>query len=218
MSFNLDERTLRSFLEKATRKNISLSITDNSSTMLSLKEERNSVSVRLNRIFLSAAGEVLDEVADFIKNSRRKTPHIRRFINQNTHCLKKRPPRRVSLKTQGKHYNLLDMYQALNKEYFWGRISASITWSTKNQRRAAQKMTLGSYSSHSTIIRINPILDSKRVPRYFLEYIIYHEMLHADMGNKTDGGRCLVHPQKFRKREKLFKHYKRALIWEKKRL
>jgi predicted metal-dependent hydrolase len=218
MSFNLDERTLKSFLEKATHKNISLAITDNSSTMLSLKEERNSVSVRLNRIFLSAAGEVLDEIANFIKNSRGKTPHIRRFINQNTHCLKKRPLRRVKLKTQGKYYNLLDMYQALNKEYFEERIVASITWGTKGPRRAAQKMTLGSYSSHSTTIRINPVLDSKRVPRYFLEYIIYHEMLHADMGNETDAGRCLVHPQKFRKREKLFKHYKRALIWEKKRL
>ena len=218
LPFHPDGDSLRSFLENATRKKISLTLTDNASTMLSLNEEGGSVSVRLSRIFLSAAREVLHEIADFIKNRERKTPLIRSFINRNTHRLKKRPPRRVSIQTRGKYHNILDMYKAINKEYFEGRISASITWSTKGARCAAKKMTLGSYSSHNHLIRINPVLDARRVPWYFLEYIVYHEMLHADIGSETGTGRRSLHSEKFKKREKLFKHYKRALAWEKKRL
>ncbi len=217
LPFHLDENFLRSFLEKSTDKNISLVITDNSTSMLSIKTERNSVSIRLNRIFLSAESNVFNEIADFIKNRKKNTPLIRNFINQNTHCLKKRTQRRVNIHTHGKYYNLLEIYHSINKKYFEERISPSITWGTKRPRRAAAKRTLGSYSSHNNMIRINPLLDSKKVPRYFLEFIIYHEMLHADMDIETDTGRRSMHSKEFRKREKQFKYYYKSLTWEKKR-
>jgi hypothetical protein len=67
------------------------------------------------------------------------------------------------------------------------------------------------------MIRINPILDSRSVPRYFLEFIVYHEMLHADIGIKKGVVRRIIHSSEFKKREKLFKHYEKAINWEKKR-
>jgi hypothetical protein len=67
------------------------------------------------------------------------------------------------------------------------------------------------------VIKINPILDSDRVPRYFLEFVIYHEMLHADIGIEDGSGRRELHSREFRKREKLFRHYEKASAWEKKR-
>ncbi len=217
LPFYHDENFLKLFLEKAANKNISIVITDNSTSMVSIKIEGKSVSIRLHRIFLSAENNVLNEIADFIKNRKKKTPLIRNFINQHNHCLKKRPPRRVHVQSQGTYYNLLDIYNSLNKKYFEERITASITWGTKRPKRAAARRTLGSYSSHSSMIRINPLLDSKNVPRYFLEFIVYHEMLHADMDMKTDTGRRSLHSKAFRKHEKQFQHYEKALAWEKKR-
>jgi predicted metal-dependent hydrolase len=215
--FQFNENTLKDYLQKRIERGMSLVITDNSSCMLSSRKEGGLILLRLHRMFLGAGRGVLDEVADYIKGRKKKTPLIRNFIDRNTHLLKKRPPRKVNLRTQGKCYDLRDIYRSVNEEYFKGRVKASITWGAKRPRRAAAKRTLGSYSGCNDLIRINPMLDSKNVPRYFLELVVYHEMLHADIGVKDRAGRRSVHSGEFARREKLFKHYKRAIAWEKKR-
>lgn len=216
-TFRFEENSLRDYLEKRTSREISLVITDNSSCMLSSRDEGQFVLLRLQRMFLGAGRDVIDEVADYINGRKKKTPLIRDFIDCNTHLLKKRPPRKVNLRAQGKFYNLHDIYRSVNEEYFQNRVRASITWGAKRPRRAVAKRTLGSYSSSNDLIRINPMLDSKKVPRYFLELVVYHEMLHADIGIKDGAGSRSVHSGEFARREKLFKHYKRAIAWEKKR-
>jgi hypothetical protein len=215
ISFQSDEGLLREYFEKAVKKKISLIITDNSSSMLSVKANGGLTSLRLHRIFLSAGEDVLHEIAEFLKNRKIRTPLIRRFINQNTHALRQKPPRRITLRTLGKYFDLVEIFNSVNSEYFGGRVAAAITWGTKNTRRVASRRTLGSYSSHSNLIRINPLLDRKRVPRYFMEFIVYHEMLHADIGIETGKGRRSVHSTEFKRREKLFRDYRTALKWEK---
>jgi hypothetical protein len=64
------------------------------------------------------------------------------------------------------------------------------------------------------MIRINPVLDKKTVPRYYIAFVIYHEMLHAAMGTAVQGKRRSVHSRDFRKREKLFKEYEKVRTWE----
>jgi hypothetical protein len=63
---------------------------------------------------------------------------------------------------------------------------------------------------------MNPLLDRRTVPRFFVEFIVYHEMLHADIGVETRNGRRRVHTWEFRRRERLFREYARAISWEKK--
>lgn len=208
------EESFRDYLEKITGKSISLKITDNSTSMISLRTKGRIVYVRLHRMFLNAGNDVIEEIAGFIKNRKGRTPLIRGFIKQNSNCLKK-PPKKLSIKTRGKYYDLSEIYAKVNSEYFNGRISAFITWGTKSPKYAVRKRTLGSYSSYTNTIRINPILDKKSVPRYFIEFIVYHEMLHADMDVETRNGRRSVHSREFKRREKLFKHYERVVAWEK---
>ncbi len=210
-----DENYLKAYFEKSISKVISLKITDNSTSMLSVKTGRSNVSVRLHRIFLNAGDAVIKEIALLIKNRKIKTPLIKDFIKQNRDFLKERPPKKLNMKTQGKFYNLLDIYGSINKEYFKGMVSATITWGAKSPRYAVRKRTLGSYSSHTNTIRINPILDKKTVPRYFVEFIVYHEMLHADMGVESKNGRRSVHSKEFKRRERLLRDYERAVAWEK---
>jgi len=213
----LDATHLKSYLEKSVRKNVTVVITDNSSVMLSIKSKKDLFSLRLHWMFLSADHDVIDELAGYLRNSRIKTPLIRDFINRNIHNLKKKPPRKIRLIHKGKQFHLLDIFNKVNSEYFDGTISSSITWSTRSPKRSVAKRTLGSFSLDIDLIRINPVLDSARVPGFFLEYVVYHEMLHANLKNESTTGRRTVHSPEFKRREKLFRHYERAMTWEKKR-
>ncbi len=212
LPFFHDECYLRSYFEKAAGNTISLTLTENSTSMISVKRRGGTVLLRLHRMFLSADTDVLDEITGLIKTRKEKTPNIRKFIRHNIKYVE-RKPKRLKIRTDGRFYNLLEIYDFLNNDYFNGMVSAAITWGAKSPRRAARRRTLGSYSKSGKIIRINPVLDSIKVPGYYIEYVVYHEMLHADM----DAEKGRAHSGEFRKRERLFKHYEKALAWEKKR-
>jgi hypothetical protein len=48
-----------------------------------------------------------------------------------------------------------------------------------------------------------------------VEYVVFHEMLHAFVPDKyTAAGKRIVHHEGFLKREREFRHYKRAIAWE----
>jgi hypothetical protein len=218
LQFSNSKDTLKDSLEKMTGKSVSLTLTDNSTNVLSIRTKGNLVSVRMHWMFLNADDEVIREMASFIKTRKCRTPLIRKFISENQTCLKKREQnsRQLSIHTKGRFHNLRDIFDDLNNEYFGRRITASIGWGKGNARRAVRNRTLGSYCGHSDTIRINPVLDRRNVPRYFIRYVVYHEMLHSAVKEERKNGRRSVHTSVFRKLERLFKDYGKAVSWEKK--
>lgn len=217
LQFSNSKDTLKEYLEKITRKSVSLTLTDNYTSMLSIRTKNNSVSVRMHWIFLNADKEIIREIANFIKTRKSWTPLIRKFISENRNCLKNRErnSRQPKIRTQGRFYNLREIFDSLNNNYFEGGITTSISWGKWNSRKAVKKRTLGSYCVSTNTIRINPVLDRKNVPHYFIEYVIYHEMLHSAVTWEKKNGRKSVHTSEFRKRERLFKEYDKAISWEK---
>lgn len=213
-----DAHSLRSHFERMTGGLVSLTFTDNSVIMVSIKKKGEYLFLRLHKSFLDAGTEVLEEIGAFIRDRSRKTPHLRKFIKENIACLPKKRPRKEEIRTMGRHHNLDEIYYAVNTQYFGGRISCLITWGTSNPEHSVRKRTLGSYSRDTDTIRINPFLDRKSVPRYFLEFVVYHEMLHSDTEVVEKNGRRLVHTREFEQRERLFRHYKGAVAWEKGKL
>jgi hypothetical protein len=216
LRFFRNKDALKDYFEKMTRKDISLFITDNSNSVLSTRTKDNSLSVRMHWMFLNAGHEVIREIVDFIKTRKGRTPLIRKFINDNQTCLRRREQSAKPVKalTQGRFHNLSEIFASLNNEYFSGRITATISWGKGNVQRTVKKRTLGSYCVQTDTIRINPVLDKKNVPRYFIRYVVYHEMLHSTLRGERKNGRRSVHPPAFRKRERLFKDYARAISWE----
>lgn len=214
LPFPEDPQVFVNILKEKTASNISVKITENSSSMISVKKPGEFVQLRIHRIFLSADMDVINELSAFIRNTRRRTPLLRSFIKRNVGLIGKMPPRKTCVRTDGRHYDLSAIFNTLNNEYFGGRISSCITWGLSRRRRSG-KRTLGSYNPHGNIIRINPVLDKKAVPSYFVEFIVYHEMLHADIGIVRKNGRRIVHSRGFRIREKLFRRFEEAMAWEK---
>ena len=209
-----DEQHVVAYLQKKTGKTISLVVTDNATSMISFRKKAESVALRLHRLFLGADECIFDEIAGFIKNRRCPMHHTKTFISSNRHHLKSASPRRITINTCGKQYDLKPIFERLNSRYFADAVSSAITWGRRSVRRFPTRRTLGTYFEDRNLIRINPVLDSRRVPLFYIEFIVYHEMLHAVMESEVKNGRRSIHAKEFRRREKLFEHYDRAAQWE----
>jgi len=214
LPFHHSESSLRQYLEECLNKQVTVVLTVNSTSMLSARMHNNVLRIRLHRMFLAADNRVMNEIASYLKNKKGAMPHFRGFIRENREQLRRKPPKKIALRTAGKFHDLSGLYEEINKEYFGGLVNAAITWGSTSPRFAVRKRTLGSYSERSHSIRINPVLDRKTVPRYYVAFIVYHEMLHAAMGISLKGKRRSIHSREFREREKLYKHYSEARAWE----
>ena len=74
-----------------------------------------------------------------------------------------------------------------------------MTWSRDHARNH-----LGHYDPAHNAIVVSRIFDHPRVPRYAVDYIVYHEMLHLKHPVKLRGSRRCVHSAEFQAEEKLF--------------
>jgi hypothetical protein len=128
-----------------------------------------------------------------------------------------RPPRRNdSLRTEGRKHDLRAIFNRLNDTYFQGMVDASVTWGRRTKAPKGQRSSikLGTYCAHRKLIRIHPTLDRSWVPRYFVEYVVFHEMLHHMMPMPVRDGRRELHTAEFLESEQRFRHYARAIAWE----
>jgi hypothetical protein len=107
---------------------------------------------------------------------------------------------KITTSPQGKVYDLEEIFAELNARYFAGRLERpQLSWSMRRTRRI-----LGHHDHvHSTII-ISRTLDSARIPRMVVEYVLYHEMLHVAHPPKTAAGRTVYHSRQFRTDERRF--------------
>ena len=107
---------------------------------------------------------------------------------------------------QGAYYNLNEIFDELNLRFFHGLMARpQMTWSGKRALRS-----LGHYDpAHNTIV-VSRVFDRASVPRYAVEYLVYHEMLHLRHPVKLRGSRRVVHPPAFYAEEKLFPHLAEA--------
>lgn len=194
-----------------------LRLTDNSSTMLSARRLRGAISVRLHKIFLNAQTDVIEEAAAYIRGYAKTAPLVIAHIAQYSNAIRKSANRQFPLVTRGRYHDLQAVFESVNRDYFGGSIRTGITWGRCSPRRFVKSRILGSYSHDANLIRINPVLDRKSTPLFFLQYVVYHEMLHADISAAANGCEQTAHSAEFRRREKLFRYYRRVLAWEKRR-
>jgi len=103
---------------------------------------------------------------------------------------------------RGRTYDLDLIFEDLNRRYFYGLLGRPrMTWSRDHARNS-----LGHYDPAHNAIVVSRVFDHPGVPRYAVEYIVYHEMLHLKHPVKLRGSRRCVHPPEFVAEEKLFSH------------
>lgn len=121
---------------------------------------------------------------------------------------------------QGRFFDLQYIFKRLNRRYFHNALRGyTITWGRRRKQRPKEYFIFGSIQEETRVIRIHPLLDQAFVPVWFLEYVVYHEMLHSVVPDQFDPkGRRLIHHGAFNRREQLFPHYRRAKRWEEQNL
>jgi hypothetical protein len=110
---------------------------------------------------------------------------------------------------EGRYYNLEEVFDTLNFRFFGGLLGRpELTWSEHDARRS-----LGHYdAAHNTIV-VSRIFDRPSSPRYALEYLLYHEMLHLKHPVRIRGVRRCVHSREFKAEEAQFPRLEEALAY-----
>ena len=107
---------------------------------------------------------------------------------------------------RGHYYHLEEIFDDLNRRFFHGLMGRpQLTWSQNHARSS-----LGHYDPAHNAIVISRVFDHPRVPRYAVDYILFHEMLHLKHPVKLRGSRRCVHSREFHEEEKLFPELERA--------
>ena len=108
--------------------------------------------------------------------------------------------------TRGLHHDLAASFDRVNTEYFDGTVSRPhLVWS---RTFAARKF--GHYDhSHDTVM-VNMVLDRQTVPAFAVDLIIYHELLHRQLGITWKNNRIAAHTPELAEKERQFKHYEQA--------
>ena len=204
-------------IELAVQGPVQLAVTDNRQRMITHTRERGTLRVRVHMMFLDAAEAVQDALVDYITHADREASQVvGAFIDKNSHRIRASRRIRGPIRTQGKAHDLREIFDRVNEAYFGGNLGeVLITWGRRTKPPAGRRtIKLGSYSAQERLIRIHPVLDRKWVPRYFLSYIVYHELVHHVVPPVRVAGHVILHPPEFLLREREFRQYDRAIAWE----
>ncbi|HUB30242.1 MAG TPA: hypothetical protein VL967_11105 [Terracidiphilus sp.] len=110
---------------------------------------------------------------------------------------------------EGRYYHLEEVFDSLNFRFFGGLLGRpDLTWSENLARRS-----LGHYdAAHNTIV-VSRVFDRPSSPRYAIEYLLYHEMLHLKHPVRMRGLRRCVHSAAFKAEERQFPQLREALAF-----
>lgn len=214
-------RVLERRLRPRLKSSVVIEIHDNTHTMMTFQRVRGTWRLRLHHMFLAAPDDVVNALASFVRTSDPvSSALLDRFIERNKAFIRRVSPaqlrRRLKLDPIGQTHDLTEIMASLNRRYFRNRIDAAITYGPAPRVRTPRKsIKMGSYSADSKVIRIHPALDQPEVPRYFVEWIVFHEMLHhVYRARRGEDGRRCVHPPEFMEHERRFHDFDRAQAWE----
>lgn len=177
--------------------------------------------VRISDVFTNAPRDVFRALA-YILVARilaKQTPAVHDRIYRDFACspqvlrasdiARRNRGRKMVSGSRGSIYDLEKIFNRLNRRFFDGELPRPIlTWSQRRTRRI-----LGHHDPvHDTIV-ISKTLDDRDVPEWFVEYIVFHEMLHIKHPARLINGRRYYHTNAFRADEHRFPEYEEAQEW-----
>ncbi len=179
------------------------------------------VHVRISDLLEGAPESVIEAIAHILLAKMYRKPieslhavRYRRYVSSHditakAHLVRQVRGRKRIDSAQGQAYNLDEVFEALNRQFFYGLLARpQMTWSRSHARQS-----LAHYDPAHNAIVVSRVFDHVRVPRCAVEYIVYHEMLHLKHPVKLRGSRRCVHGPEFQAEEKLFPELDKAKLF-----
>jgi len=117
--------------------------------------------------------------------------------------------RHLSMDPGGEHRDLGEIFDYVNSFYFSGRLARpALAWTSESPAKR-----LGFHFEALNLLAVNRVMDSERVPRHVLEFVMYHELLHHVNARDARPVRRVHHTKQFREQEHLFRTYDQAEVW-----
>jgi hypothetical protein len=166
------------------------------------------IRVSLDEQYLWAPPAVIDALCAYVDTQRKADWQVvadfARHVPQR--AAPARPPR---LRSRGNVYDLKALRDEVNREFFGGAVKCRITWGRDGspRRRRRRSIRFGSWHAATRTVRVHPALDSESVPREFVRYIVFHEMLHVVVPGEKRNGRHYHHTAQFNALERRFPGY-----------
>ena len=160
-------------------------LTKNSKIIISIKQSLFTTLIEINRVFLDAKMDIINEIIFFIKNFKKNNSKvknakdgIKKFFEQNIVHTKDN----TKIKTDYKDKNIVMLFhEVISKlKVKFEHIDFTkiqITWGNyrQNQKRIIR---FGSFTKEKNLVRLHPLLDDGKIPDYFVKSVIYHEVGH----------------------------------------
>jgi len=184
---------------------------------------RELLTVRLHGMFADAPHDVARALAEWMRDGRDARGAGRRlddWIEAQLATAPDPPRRPTPVEPAGATYDLEELARALFAREFAGDFRAprerpGLTWGRRARSRSRHSLCLGSYVPEEHLVRLHPVLDQPAVPRWFVRYVLFHEVLHAALPPRPGAGpRWVHHGPEFRRRESRYPDFARAVAWE----
>ena len=193
---------------------VDLVITNNRKRMVSARRNGDRCELRVHRMFVDAPAETVDALIGLARGRAASRDALRRFIAKNQDAIDHEVSQ-SAVRVKGEHHDLTEALQRaieLVDDHNVGDLA--ITWGRDGRGR--RSIRFGSFDFRQRLIRIHPALDESWVPAYFVDFVVYHELLHLAVPPVVDPqtGRRDLHPPEFREREARFPDYDRAQTWQ----
>lgn len=183
------------------------------------REEANgTVRVRMSDLLEGAPAPVHEALAFILlcKLYRKPAPEkynrrYRLFLNRadvrrRMLLLRQIRGRKQVSEARGQCYNLEEIFEELNRRFFNGLLARPLLgWSRHHSRTM-----LGHFDPAHNAIIISRVFDRAGVPRFLVEYILYHEMLHLRHPVEHRSERRCVHTPEFKQAERAFPRLEEA--------
>ena len=168
--------------------------------------------VRLSDLLEGAPDNVLRAIAHILVAKMYRKPvdrehaaRYRRYVtaqhmSRKAHLVRQIRGRKRLASPRGLIYDLEAIFEELNLKFFYGLLARpQMSWSSERARNR-----LGHYDPAHNAIVVSRVFDHPRIPRFVVEFIVYHEMLHLKHPVRVRGNRRCVHPAEFQAEERLF--------------
>ena len=177
-----------------------------------IRMREGELRVHLSDLLEAAPESVLRAIAHILLAKLYRKPieamhstHYKRYtlseaVMRQTERIRQLRGRKRVVTAQGQRWNLEEVFESLNTRFFHGLLGRPVlTWSEHNARRL-----LGHYDAAHNTIMVSRVFDRADTPRYAVEYLMYHEMLHLKHPVTVRRGRRCVHPRAFQEEEERF--------------